>query len=55
MVPRKCPSQREAVSESTLAAAHIIPTYARLPQMVLRTSLPILGSVRRVHVCHPAR
>ena len=55
MAPRICASQREALSESTLAAAHIIPTYAALPQMGLRTSVPILVPVRRVHMCHPAR
>ena len=55
MAPRKCPSQREAVSESTLAAAHIIATYPASPQMGLRTSVPILVPVRRVHMCHPAR
>ena len=54
MAPRICPSQREAVSESTLAAAHIIPTYAALPQMGLRISLPTLGSVRRRGRPHPA-
>ena len=47
MAPRKCPSQREALSESPLAAAHIIATYPASPQMGLRTSVPILGSVRR--------
>ena len=47
LAPQICPSPREPVSGSTLAAAHIIPTYPALPQMVLLISLPTLGSVWR--------
>ena len=54
LAPQICPSGREPVSGSTLAAAHIISTYAALPRMGLRIPLPTLASVRRVHVCHPA-
>ena len=55
MAPRICASQREAVSESTLAAAHIIATYPALPRMGLRISVPSVGSGRRGHMPHPAR
>ena len=51
----QCPSGREAVSESALAAAHIISTYPASPHMGLRISLPTLASVRHVHMRHPAR
>ena len=55
MAVRKCPSGREAVSESPLAAAHIIATYPALPGMGLRISVPTLASVwrrGRPHLVH---
>ena len=55
MAARKCPSQREAVSETRLAAAHIIATYPASPGMGLRTSVPILGPVWRRLMRFPAR
>ena len=55
MAARKCARQRETVSRSSLAAAHIIATYPASPGMGLRTSVPILGSVWRWHMRFPAR
>ena len=55
MAARECPSQREAVSETRLAAVLIIATYPGSPGMGLRTSVPVLGSVWRRHMRFPAR